>query len=203
MGANRTPEPLSGALERWLTGEGPRTVGGLIEVFEEKSFAVLFTVLLSVSALPLPTGGATHVLQVVAALLALQLIAGREHIWLPRRWREMDLAGERGRRVVEAQLRLIRRLERISRPRMRFLFGGRLSGLVFGLVVLAGTAGAFFAPPFTGLDTLPSLGVVLISIAVLLEDVVIAVIGLAVLTAGIGLEIFLGKAAVDAIRDLV
>lgn len=202
MGVDETPEPLSVALERWLAGDGPHTVGGLIEVFEEKSFAVLFTVLLSVSALPLPTGGATHALQVVAALLALQLIAGREKIWLPSRWRGLDLAGERRRRVVEAQMRLIRRLERISRPRLRFLFHGRLSGLVFGLIVLTGTAGAFFAPPFTGLDTLPSLGVVILSIAFLLEDLVVAVVGLALLVAGVGLEIFLGRAAVDAIRNL-
>jgi len=43
-----------------------------------------------------------------------------------------------------------------------------LSGIVFGLLVLGGSAGAFLAPPFTGLDTLPALGVVLLSLGVLL-----------------------------------
>ena len=61
---------------------------------------------------------------------------------------------------------------------------------------------AFVAPPFTGLDTLPALGGVLISLAVLLEDVIVLVVGLIVLAAGVLLEIFLGKAAVDAISGL-
>jgi hypothetical protein len=47
------------------------------------------------------------------------------------------------------------------------------------LLAIAGSLGAFLAPPFTGLDTLPALGVVLLSLGVLLEDfflVVLAVI---------------------------
>jgi hypothetical protein len=39
--------------------------------------------LLGPSALPLPTGGATHVFEIIAMLLALELIAGRDQIWLP------------------------------------------------------------------------------------------------------------------------
>jgi len=154
-------------------------VGGLIELFEEKSFAILFVFLLAVPALPLPTGGVTHVFEIVAVLVALQLIAGRQHIWLPKRWCKLELAGEKQQRFIAALMRMIRRLERFSRPRLSFLFDHRLSNLVFGLLVIGGCAGAFFAPPFTGLDTLPALGVVLLSLGVLLEDIVIVAIGIA------------------------
>ena len=75
---------------------------------------------------------------------------------------------------------MIRRLERFSRPRLRFLFDHRLSNVVFGLLVIGGSVGAFLAPPFTGLDTLPSLGVVLLSLGVLLEDVVVVLVALLV-----------------------
>ena len=34
-------EKLSDQLERWLAGEGEKTLGGLTDVFQEKSFAVL------------------------------------------------------------------------------------------------------------------------------------------------------------------
>ena len=88
-------------------------------------------------------------------LLALQLVVGRSEVWLPERFRRLELAGERQQRFIERLMRLIRRLERISRPRARFLFRGRASNVVFGLLVLAGSLGAFLAPPFTGLDTLP------------------------------------------------
>jgi hypothetical protein len=82
---------LSQALERWLHGTNEKTLGSLIDLFEEKSFAILFVLLLGVPALPLPTGGATHVFEVIAMLLAVQLVAGRDKIWLPERccWRTL------------------------------------------------------------------------------------------------------------------
>src|SRR3954468_18371742 len=174
------PPKVSDELERWLAGDGDKTLGGLIELFEEKAFALLFVLLLGVPALPIPTGGATHVFEVIAVLLALQLIVGREHIWLPQRWRKLELAGKNKERFLTGLMKMIRRLERFSKPRFRFLFQHRLSNILFGTLVIAGSVGAVVAPPFTGLDTLPALGVVLLSLGVLLEDVVVVVVALVV-----------------------
>jgi hypothetical protein len=193
---------VSDELERWLAPDGDRSLGSLIELFGRNSFAILFVLLLGVSALPLPTGGATHVFEIIAALLGLELIAGRDQIWLPRRWRDLDLAGSRQQRFLAGLMRMIRRLERLSRPRLRFLFNHRASDVVFGLLVIGGTAGAFLAPPFSGLDTLPSLGVVLLSLAVLLEDFLIVLVGLVVMAAGVVLEIVLGAAAINGLGSL-
>jgi hypothetical protein len=193
---------VSEQLAAWLAGDGEKTVASLIELFQEKSFAILFVVLLGVPALPLPTGGATHVFEIIAVLLAAQLIAGREAIWLPKRWRNLELAGDRQQRFLAGLMRLIRRLERISRPRLRFLFDHRLSNIVFGVLVIGGCLGAFLAPPFTGLDTLPALGVVLLSLAVLLEDFAIVIAAVVVGVAGVVLEIVLGSAAIKGIEHL-
>jgi hypothetical protein len=197
------PAKVSDELERWLEGDGEKTLGGLIDVFERKSFALVFVLLLGVSALPLPTGGATHVFEIIAALVAVELIAGRERIWLPRRWYGLELTGERRQRFIATLLRMIRRLERVSRPRMRFLFDHRLSSIVFGMLVLAGSAGAFFAPPFTGLDTLPSLGVVLVSLGVLLEDILVVIVAVLVGAAGVVLELVLGSAAIHGLGSVL
>jgi hypothetical protein len=196
------PYSVSHELERWLQSDGDKTLGSLIDLFEAKSFAIVFVLLLGVPALPLPTGGATHVFEIIAVLLAAQLIAGRTQIWLPRRWRALELAGDRQQGFIAGLMKLIRRLERFSRPRMRFLFDHRLSNIVFGLLVIAGCAGAFFAPPFTGLDTLPALGVVLLSLGVLLEDIAVVVLGVVVGVAGVALEIALGSAAIKGIGKL-
>jgi hypothetical protein len=196
------PEKVSDELERWLKGDGDRTLGSLIEMFGEKSFALLFVLLLGVSALPLPTGGATHVFEVIAVLLALELVVGRDEIWLPQRWRKLELAGDKQQRFISGLMRMIRRLERFSRPRLRFLFTHRLSSIVFGLLVIGGSLGAFFAPPFTGLDTLPSLGVVLLSLGVLLTDILVVVVALLVGIAGVVLEVVLGSAAISGIGSL-
>ncbi|MEA2441096.1 MAG: hypothetical protein QOH76_2520 [Thermoleophilaceae bacterium] len=196
------PEKVSDDLERWLEGDGVKSLGGLIELFEEKSFALIFVLLMGVPALPLPTGGATHVFEIVAVLLALQLIVGRDEIWLPQRWRKLELAGGKRERFIKALLRMIRRLERFSRPRFTFLFDHRLSNIVFGLLVVGGCVAAFVAPPFTGLDTLPSLGVVLLSLGVLLEDFLVVVVALVVGAAGVLLEVVLGTAAIKGLGSL-
>jgi hypothetical protein len=196
------PEKVSEQLERWLSADGEKTLGSLVELFEEKSFAILFVILLGVPALPLPTGGATHVFELIAILLGLQLIAGRDQIWLPQRWRKLVLAGGRQERFIVALLKMIRWLERFSQPRMRFLFDHRVSNIVFGLLVIGGSVAAFLAPPFTGLDTLPSLGVVLLALGVLLEDFVLVVVAVVVGVAGVVLEIVLGSAAINGLGKL-
>jgi hypothetical protein len=202
MSRVQTPEKVSDEIERWLSSDGKKTLGSLIALFEEKSFALLFVLLLGVPALPLPTGGATHVFEVIAVLLAGQLIAGREQIWLPERWCRLELAGPRQQRFITGLMKMIRRLERVSKPRLSFLFDHRLSNIVFGLLVIGGCLGAFLAPPFTGLDTLPALGVVLISLGVLLEDFLVVAVALVVGVAGVVLEIVLGSAAIKGVGKL-
>lgn len=194
---------VSRRLDGWLTSEGEKTLATLIEAFDKNSFSILFVLLLGVSALPLPTGGATHVFEIIAMLLALQLIAGRSEIWLPQRWRTMALAGPRQQRFIAALMRMIRWLERFSRPRARFLFNHRVSNAVFGLLVIGGSLGAFLAPPFSGLDTLPSLGVVVLSLGVLLEDVLVVIVGVVLGVAGVVLEIVLGSAVINGISGIL
>jgi hypothetical protein len=203
--APRTAEGpgVSAELEQWIRERPDATLGSLVELFGAKSFALVFVLLLGAPALPLPTGGVTHVLELIAIVLALQLIAGRDEIWLPQRWARLELAGPGRERFVRALLGLIRRLERVSRPRLRCLFAHRLARRVFGALVAGGAAAAFVAPPFTGLDTLPALGVVLVSLGVLLEDAAVVAGGLLVGAAGIALEITLGAAALHGLGSLV
>jgi hypothetical protein len=195
-------EKLSDRLERWFLGPQPKTVGSLIELFGEKSFAVLFVLLLAIPALPLPTGGVTHVFELIAMLLALELIVGRRTVWLPERWRRRELGPAMQKRFRETLLRRLRFLERHSRPRLGFLLMHRLSGVVFGALVLVLSLTAFLAPPFTGLDTLPALGVVLLSVGVLLDDALLALVGIIVGAVGLLLVIVLGKAAYTGARHL-
>ena len=194
---------LSDQLEGWLNSEGEKTLGSLVHTFGDKSFAILLVLLLAVPALPLPTGGVTHVFELIAALIALELIAGRHEVWLPERWRALELAGPRQQRFIAGLMRLIRRLERYSRPRLSFLFHRRFTDILFGLLAIAGTAGAFLAPPFSGLDTLPALGVVVLALGVLLEDALIALAGMLLMATGIALELALGAAALHGISSIL
>ena len=196
------PEKVSDQLERWLEGDEQKTLGGLIDAFGEGSFALIFVMLMAVPALPLPTGGVTHVFEVIVMLLALELIVGRRTVWLPERWRRLELSGAKQEKFITTLLRRIRSLERFSRPRARWLFGHRLSGSAFGALVLGLTVTAFLAPPFSGLDTLPSLGVVVLALGYLLADIALASVGLVIGALGVASVIFLGSIAVKAVKSI-
>ena len=86
-------EPFSDQLERWLESDEPKTLGAMNDVFAEKSFAVTIMLLMFVPAMPLPTGGVTHVFEVITVILAAQMVAAGSTIWLPERFRRRELGG--------------------------------------------------------------------------------------------------------------
>ena len=65
---------FSKELEKWLKSPGKKTLSNLEKIFGEKSFAIAFLILMSPAALPLPTGGITHVFEIIVMLLALSAL---------------------------------------------------------------------------------------------------------------------------------
>jgi hypothetical protein len=185
---------VSDELQEWLESDHKKTIGDLVDTFGPRSFAILFIVLMALPALPLPTGAVSHVLEIVTMLLALELIIGRREVWVPKRFQDHELKSVTNPKFGRSLLKRIRWFEKFSRPRMAGLLEKRGTGVVFGVVVLGGALTAFLSPPFSGLDTLPSLGVVILSLGVLLGDIVIAGIGLGLGVLGVGVVIGLGKA---------
>ncbi len=187
-------QKISQQLEKWLQSDRKKTIGDLVDTFGPRSFAILFIVLMALPALPLPTGAVSHVLEVVTMLLALELIIGRQEVWIPKRFQDKELKGVTGPKFTKHLIKRIRWFEKFSRPRMADLLERRLTGVVFGLIVFALALTAFLSPPFSGLDTLPALGVVVLSLGVLLGDIVVAGIGIGLGAGGITLVLALGKA---------
>lgn len=195
--------PFSAELEKWLKSKGDKTVSQLSEVAGERTFAITILFLMFLPALPLPTGGITHVFEVVAMLLALEMVVGMQTIWLPKRWQSIPLGKRMRGQVLPFMMRRIRWFERYSRPRLSYLLNTRGFTMFSGVMVLVFTLTAFFAPPFSGLDTLPALGVVVICLSLILEDFVLFVIGSVIGTLGIGLIIGLGAVISEGISRLL
>jgi hypothetical protein len=154
---------------------------------------VAFVVLMAFPALPIPTGGISHVLELVTMLLALELVVGRTEVWVPKRWRPKRLAGLSGK-LGQTLVKRIRGLERFARPRLGAVLGLQVVRRLFGIIVFGLALAAFVAPPFSGLDTLPSLGVVVLSVGFLLRDTVLAVVGVVIGAIGVGLIVGIGSA---------
>jgi hypothetical protein len=193
-GRGRGTEPSGDRLSDQLDAlmhEPHVTIGSLTDVLDERSFAVVLMVLMLPSALPIPTGGVTHVLEVFAALVALQMIVGRDELWLPQRLSRHELGETFTGKAAPKMLRFIRWFERHSRARLSPLVGSRAAVSLLGVVLFVFVVGAFVAPPFSGLDTLPSLGVVVVCLGIVFSDGLIGVGGVAIGVAGLVLEVVL------------
>jgi hypothetical protein len=195
-------EQFSDQLERWLGGDTPKTLGALNDAFAEKSFAVTILLLMFVPALPLPTGGITHVFEVITVVLAAQMVLGRRTIWLPQRWRERELGAMTTGKAVPFIVRRVRWFERFSRPRGARLFEQRWFLRLLGLLLIVFAVAAAIAPPFSGLDTLPALGAVAVALAIILEDTVVLAIGIAIGAGGILLILTIGAALLRVIKGV-
>ena len=192
---------FSDELEAWLSGDKPKTLGALGETFSEKSFAVTILLLMFV---PAAAAHRRHHARLRGHHRFHRPADGARapHDLAPRKWKQRELGATITGKAVPFIIRRVRWFEKRSRPRLAGLFrptlvhpGGRarhhrLHG-----------AGAAIAPPFSGLDTLPALGVVTISLAIILEDAVVLGIGIVIGTGGIVLIVTIGAAIAHFIRD--
>jgi hypothetical protein len=202
LGEVTAREPFSDELGRWLRSDGPKTLGSMGDVFAERSFAVTILLLMILPATPLPTGGVTHVFEVITVVLAAQMVAGRRTIWLPARWKRRSLGATTTDKAIPFIVKRIRTVERFSRPRGRRLFANGLVYRLIGVVEIVFAVAAALAPPFSGLDTLPALGAVVVALSLILEDVIVLAVGLALGVGGIALILTVGAALYGFVTSL-
>jgi hypothetical protein len=136
-------------------------------------------------------------------LVALQLVVGRRCVWLPARGQRLKLAAPSRQKLVTALLRRIRWFERFSRPRASRLFEHRVTRSVFGALVFGLAPSAFLAPPFSGLDPLSSLGVVVIGLGVPLRDLLLALLGALLGAIGVATILAIGNFAVETAKHVL
>lgn len=188
---------FSDKLKNWLTSKTHKTFESLNLVFGEKSFAVAILMLMAVPALPIPTGGITHIFEIIAMLLAGEMVLGIKTIWLPRRWRNLRPGKLMEKRAIPKLISLISWFEKRFRPNIEDMLKNTLVTRFYGLLLFGFVFIAFVAPPFSGLDTLPSLGAVLICLSIILDNLFLTLIGVVAGSVGLALIIELGKIAIS------
>jgi hypothetical protein len=198
-----THQSFSEEVVAWLRSDEPKTLGAMNHRFAEEGFAVNIMMLMLLPALPLPTGGVTHVFEAITVLLAAQMVLGRRSVWLPDRVKRRQLGSLATDRAIPVVARWIGRIERISKPRGTWLFDRGLMIRLLGLVLMTFAIAAALAPPFSGLDTLPALGAVVVSLSIVLRDVVVLGIGLMLGAIGIALILTVGTALFHLVTGLV
>ncbi len=194
---------FSDNLEYWIKHDDTKTLGELIDIFGQKSFGVFFLFMLIVPSLPFPTGGVTTFILLPATIIAgLQMALGRRTLWLPAIIRDQSIKGKLATKALPYLLKRVKSIERFSKRRMHRVMQQRLTRFIIGIVIALLAIAALVAPPFTGLDTLPSLGGVLISLAIIFEDLAMAIIGFLVGLIGVAVLVLFSGAVILFFQNL-
>ena len=169
-----TIEKLSDVIEGFGEDERPvLTVGQMLEQFDSRAFGAMLLVFGLLNCLPLPPGSST-ILSLPILLLAPQIAWGSDIPWLPRKLVDHPLKRDDLRGLFRRLTPIVRRMELVTRPRLRILFapiGERLIGVVCTLLALV------LVLPIPLGNLAPGATVAVLALALLQRDGLLALLG--------------------------
>ncbi len=172
------PDALA-ALDECRAGltDAPLTFAQVLGRVRHAGFALTGMLLTLPFLQPIPLGPFSMVAGLAFALLGLQMLRGRETLWLPRRVLRKELNGRVWRGLFSFLIRVLRLTRRIARPRwaplVRSHTAQRLTGGLFIINGLLLAAPLVFVP-FGNM--MPALAIVLVCMADLEQDGVLALL---------------------------
>jgi hypothetical protein len=198
-----TTQKLSDVIEGF--GEDARpvlTVGQMLEQFDSRAFGAMLLVFGLLNCLPLPPGSST-ILSLPILLLAPQIAWGSDVPWLPRPLVEHPLKRDDLRGLFRRLTPIVRRMELVTRPRLKILFGPvgeRLIGVVCTLLALV------LVLPIPLGNLAPGATVAVLALALLQRDGLLALLGYLMAVVSVGLLVLSAgvvAAAVDRLLHMI
>lgn len=174
-GPAAAPRRLSDVLRDLESGLGPRiALGDLVSGLRDRSFAPLM-VLFAVPNVFLYLPGSSVITGLPLMILALQLVAGRPSVWLPRALSDRSVDRASFARIVLYSLPWVERIERLARPR---LWPGATASVdrLIGVACLVMALLLFLPIPFA--NGVPALAIIALGLALSERDGVWLVLGL-------------------------
>ncbi|MCI3281189.1 exopolysaccharide biosynthesis protein [Synechococcus sp. PCC 6717] len=176
MGAD---SPVTGAV---LTQQQV-TLADILQLAGERTFGFLLVVLSLPSALPIPAPGYSTPFGIVLLILGVQLMLGATAPWLPPRLLARTMPRSHAQNILRRALPWLRRIELISRPRLRLICTSRGGRLLLGAAVSLMAISMIL--PIPGTNTLPAMGIFITGFGLLDDDGLISLAGLVVCLMGL------------------
>ena len=175
-----------------------------MEAFHERGLGFFVFLVALPAALPLPALGINTLIAVPLLLLTLQQAFGSHTVWLPESLKKKTVRRETLENMIDAALPWVLRLEIFIQPRMGWLTqngASRLIGFINFIMALA------VCIPIPLTNTVPSMGIALMSIGILMRDglsvLAGAFIGIAWIALLASVFIFLGLEGADLVKDFI
>ena len=199
--------PLGEALQDLLRTPDERgpAIGEITEAVGEKGFGLILMVLSLPSALPIPAPGYSTPFGIVIALIALQMMLGRQTLWIPPRLKTVRIKPALARTMLGAASRFLHKLEHWICPRQLWIRTRTgQAGLATVILVMA----SLMVLPIPLTNTFPAMVIFLIGVGLSEEDGLLAIaafgIGLLAIVLYAGIIYMLitqGPEAIDALKD--
>lgn len=148
----------------------------------ERIFGFLFVFLALPSALPVPAPGYSVPFGFVLFVLAVQLIAGAQRPWMPRRVMNHPIALSKVQGILKAGIPWLEKIELLSRPRLTYICKSLAGRVVIGSAIALMAVSMMI--PIPGTNTLPAMGIFVTGFGLLDDDGVITLGGLVLCVMG-------------------
>jgi hypothetical protein len=192
------PERTSETLEA-LVGEGGAariSITTIVEALRGRAFGMLLFIFALPSCFPMPPGIPSFS-GIMIMLIGVHLVVGAERLWLPRVVAARSIERERLGAVVTRIVPALRRLERLSRPRIPFA-SARAGKALVGIVALVLGFILILPIPFIG-NIPPAIAAAVIGIGITERDGVMVLAGFAAATFAVAVNSAFVWGAIEAI----
>ena len=177
-------EPLSLVLESRATSLGDERVslGMVMKLLDDRSIWALLLLLALPMVVPIPLPGVSVPFGACMVLISVQLAVGRAHAWIPERLARRSIEAATFAKAIRGVLPTLKRLEKIVRPRKRWLAGDWMR-IPIGVTCLI--LAIIITLPIPLGHFVPGMAISLFSLGMMERDGVTIWAGLAIAIAGI------------------
>ncbi|TCK28620.1 hypothetical protein EV667_2629 [Ancylobacter aquaticus] len=149
-------------------------VGEIVHALRNRAFGLSILLLGLPNCLPMPPG-LPVICGILLCLVGGQMVMGRDELWLPRWLANRTLSRGLLEKIVNGSLKLIRRFEGYSRPRLPYFSSPSARFVLGGLVVVLGLLLLLPIPIFGNLP--PGIAVVILGLGLVERDGVFILAG--------------------------
>ncbi len=197
--SSRNLSGLLGDIKTGMKGDSI-SVKWLLEEFHERGFGFFLFFFALPAALPLPGLGINLFIAIPLIILTAQQAFGMHSVWLPEAVKRQKISRARLEHFIDTANPWLEKLEFLIHPRLEFVTRGIASNIT-GLLGLVMALSVLVPVPFT--NTVPSLGIALMAVGLLMRDGVAVIAGACIGSGWVVILVALGNAGMKLILDTI
>lgn len=172
------------------------TVGDIVDALEGRGLALLIAIFALPVAVPMPAPILGTILGLPVFFLSLQMLVMKEKIWLPERVLKKSLSPA----MLVTATKYLQKIECVLHSRLGFMSRRFMQPIIGFLCVVFSLA---MLLPFPLTNTVPGLGILLMSLGMFQRDGLFTLAGAIIGMAWISLLVIAGDEFVAFVRDLI